>query len=227
MTPGPAVGDDIAAGPASGAGRGALLLAGAVLLGALVLNQLDGPPPGSVTAGTTRTTEARDDTAATSTTAPTPTVPLRTPREVKVLVANASGVSKAGATVKEKLRVLNYNTPAPTNAKQINVPAFIYYATPDFQREAQELAKILNVPLTQVQVMPTPPPVADLLGANVLILVGPQLAQQVAASPATTAPAGGTATTAKPGTATTAKPGGTATTASTGGSRATTTTARP
>lgn len=204
MRPGHAAGDE--ATPGSAAGRGVLLLAVAVVVGAFVLNQLDEPPPGSgVTAATSRTTEARG--AATTTTAAPPAAPLRTPREVTVLVANASGVSKAGATVKERLRPLNYNTLAPTNAKQINVPALIHFV-PDFQREANKLAEILGVPLTQVQPMPAPPPVANLMGAHVLILVGPQLAQQSAATATTAPPAGGT--TRPPGTTattgTTAKP---------------------
>jgi len=96
------------------------------------------------------------------------------------------------------------------------------YFNPGFDREARVVAQLLGLPDSAVQAMPTPPPVSDTRGADVIVVVGPDLAKQgnptPATSPATTIhrtppttahavtpTTAHTATTAKPATPTTVK----------------------
>jgi hypothetical protein len=51
----------------------------------------------------------------------------------------------------------------------------VYY-TEGFQAEAQAVAASLGAPAEAVQPMPTPPPVADIQGAQVLVVLGPDIA---------------------------------------------------
>lgn len=209
---------------ASGAtGRGLVLLAIALVIGILLLNKVDSAE--QVVAGDQTEIGDDDDGAAaadsttTTSVGPTSTTkPLAAPRDIIVLVANASGVNKAGAKVKDQLAPSGYNLLSPATAKT-NVPASVVHFQPDFQREAEQLATVLALPKEAVKPMPNPVPVADLKAAKLLVLVGPDLANRAPA-----APAGGTSTTAKAGTATTARPGGATTTTTVRG--ATTTTAR-
>lgn len=175
------------------AGRGAVLLTVAVVLGIVLLNAADDPRPDRVTAA-----GPDDDTSDTTTTlvAPTTTVvtvPLRPPPEVKVLAANATSVKGVARKVTDQLKAGGYNVLSPTDAKPAAASAV--YFTGDYQREAETLAAALGLPTTVVAALPVPPPLTDARGANVVVLVGPELAQRVSGTTATTATATSTATT--------------------------------
>ena len=59
----------------------------------------------------------------------------------------------------------------------------VYY-TPPVQAEARAIATILGV--AAVQPMPSPSPIRDLRGADVLVMAGPDLAQKAGAGTTTT-----------------------------------------
>ena len=183
--------------------RGAGLLAVAVILGIVLLRNGGGDPYSRAlrTVGSpTPEVTVRPPTATTI------TVPVRAPSDVKVLPANGTSVSGAGLTTFNRLKQAGYNvlaasnTTAPANASAV-------FFNPGFDREARVVAQLLGLPDSAVQAMPTPPPVSDTRGADVIVVVGPDLAKQgnptPATSPVTTAHRA-TATTARPATPTTA-----------------------
>lgn len=154
--------------------RGAVLIVLAVILGSVLLSKgiqdgsvLDiGGKPGDQASGaeTTTTTIAPGET--TTTTLPPP----RPPNEVKVLVLNGSGKSGVAARATEQLQAVNYNALSPENAPA-GVPTTTVYYVEGYQSDAQAIAGALGV-TTPVAAMPTPPPTADIRGANVVVVLG-------------------------------------------------------
>lgn len=217
---------------AGGAGaRGLALLAVALLIGIVLLNATDADPPGStvVARGDSDTADGTDDDDAdgegtpASTTAPvavTTTLPVRAPKDVKVIVANASPTRGAAGTASDKLKPLGFNVLAPSNAVATNDTTVFF--VPGFDRDAAAVASALGLAPTTVKPIGTPPPF-DTKGANVAIVLGATDAARLFTAP------GATTTTAAPGaTTTTAKPAaGGASTSTTAAPAATTTTKKP
>lgn len=170
------------------AGRGVLLLAVAAALGIVLYQGVDDVPPGARVAAGDRPAERPVRDGTTTTVAPevtTTTVPLKEPKDVKVLVANGTTVKGLGGRITDRLRTAGgYNTLAPTNAPAAQASTVFYVS--GFQREAAALAESLGLPPTAVKPMPTPPPLPDLRGANVLVVVGPDLAEAPATAGSTT-----------------------------------------
>ena len=231
MKPGQFAASDGSFGRSAGAAglRGMLLLAVAVLIGVVLLNATDNDPPGTeVRAGAATENDDNEDGeeasgGPTTTVGPTTTTAaLRPPGEVKVVVANASGVDGVAKKAGDELKAKSYNVLSPTNSPA-KVEATVVYGIAGYERDAQGVAVALGLPPAQAKPMPSPAPIADLRTAQVLVMVGPELANRLggaAASTTTTAAAGATTTTAKA--ATTAS-----TTATTAAPAATTTTKKP
>lgn len=203
MRPGRYAAADGSLGRSAGAamGRGVLLLALALVIGVVLLNATDEEPPGTTVSSSSRQQgeSAGGDGATTTTAAPTTTVaPLRAPKDVKVIVANASEVKGAAGRASEVLKTAGYNALAPTNATA--TPASAVYFTGGFDREAAALASALQLPGTAVKALPSPSPVPDLKTANVLVVLGADAASRFAATGTT---AGATTTTAPAAAATT------------------------
>jgi hypothetical protein len=161
--------------------RGIVLIAVAVVVGFVLLSSGlddDGEEVSAVGEEETTTTTAEDGSTGTtaSTTATTSAVP-KPPNEVRVLVANGSGVAGAAGTLAEQLAAKNYIGLEPKNAAQ-NVPTTIVYFAEGFQREAAAVATAIGADPATVQAMPNPPPVApgDLQDAHVIVVLGPDLA---------------------------------------------------
>lgn len=173
-------------------GRGLLLLAVALVLGLLLLNRVDAPAEDEQQVRSGDTEETTTTTAARSTTT---TAPMRAPKDVKVLSANGTSVKGAGGRVKDKLLAAGYNALAATDTTAPAQGSAVYYAA-GFEREAAVVAQLLSVAPSAVLALPATPPVADLKGAEVVVVIGPDLA---AANP-------------PPSTTTTAKPASTTTT---------------
>ena len=208
MRPGRYAAADGSLGRSAGAamGRGILLLAVALLIGVVLLNATDDDPPGS-TLSSGRTAGSGDDgggegrrgSSATTTTlvATTTTAATRAPRDVKVIVANASDVKGAAGRATDVLKAAGYNALAPTNSPA--VPASAVYFTGGYDREAAVVASALQLPGPSVRALPAPSPVADLKTANVLVILGgdaaPRFAGTTAGSTTTSAPAASTTTT--------------------------------
>lgn len=173
------------------AGRAAMLLGVAVLLGLLLLNTSDAEAPRL----TTRTTlDESGPTVPGDEDEPIDSAPTaRPPGEVKVLSANATRTEGAAGRITEKLRLAGYLVVPPTDAPRQD--ATVIHFTPGYEVEAQIIAEVLGVPLPSVRPMPTPTPIPDVRDAHVLVLVGPELANP--ATPTSSAPAGATSSTTR------------------------------
>lgn len=161
------------------AARGVILVAVAVVIGVLLLRDDDSSTTqvavGSATAadvddGTVQPDADGDDTEVTTTST---TAPPRDPAEVKVLVANGSGVDGAAGGTTDALEALGYVTGTPDNAER--VPTTVVYYTTGFEAEAQALAAAIGASPESVTPMPAVAPVDDLQLANVLVHLGPDL----------------------------------------------------
>jgi hypothetical protein len=213
MRPGRYAADDGSfARSAGGAGaRGLVLLALALLIGIVLLNATDADPPGTsvsarggsdTTSGNGSKSDASGEKTTTTAAAPTTTLPARAPKDVKVIVANASSVKGAAANAKKMLDPPGYNNLAPTNAAAVAETSVFF--VPGYDRDAAAIATLLGLPATTVKAMPAPAPF-DTKGANVAVLIGADHGPKFAAAPAagattttTAAAAAATTTTKKP-----------------------------
>lgn len=161
--------------PAQGSvARGAILVVIAVIIGVLLLRDEDSSAT-QLSVGTDTPATSVGDGDGSSATSSTTTLAPRPPSQVKVLVANGSSVNGAAGTQTDQLEALGYVTATPTNASE-RVPASIVYYTAGFEAEARQLAETLGLADTAVQMLPAVAPVDDLQLANVLLVIGPDLA---------------------------------------------------
>lgn len=162
--------------------RGAILVAVAVVIGVLLLRDDDAVTTqvavgsdsvGEIDDGATIDEGGEEGEDDSTTTTPT-TEAARPPAEVKVLVANGSGVNGAAGGTTDALGALGYVTATPANAER--VPETVVYYTTGFEAEAAALAAAIGAPAEAVTPMPPVAPVDDLQLANVLVHLGPDLA---------------------------------------------------
>lgn len=182
--------------------RGALLLLVALVVGVVLLQNVDSGPsalPSGETAAASDTTLAvgSDTTVADGTPiASTTTLLQRAPNLVKVLIVNGSGKNRAAARVKSFLGSSGYDFVDPRDAKASNYADRVSY-TPGFEAEATAIGALLGLaaesigPLPAEQTVKTPP---DVPAFDVQIMVGQELAtkyanQPLTATTATTLPA--------------------------------------
>ncbi len=100
----------------------------------------------------------------------TPTT--RPPSEVKVLVANGSGVQGAAGAATATLLGTGYNALSPVNGEPQSETR-IYFEV-GFDADAQAVAQLLSAGPDRLAPMIDPPPGGvDLRGANILVLLGP------------------------------------------------------
>lgn len=162
--------------------RGMVLIAAAVVLGLFLLRAIDdssspvstGPGETASTAGGGGDTTAPPAEGEGSTTTETPP---RQPAEVTVRVANASGVQGAAGAKTEQLAGLGYKTVAETNGpegQQIEATQVLF--SEGFDREGVAVAEALTLPAENAVALPAQPPV-DLGGAQILVLLGTDIAQ--------------------------------------------------
>lgn len=177
------------------AGRAAALLAVAVVSGVVLLNAADDAPEPRVAAGGD-TTSTPSTPAETTTTVgvTTTTVPARAPKEVKVLSGNGTDVKGSARKATDLLRAAGYNVLAPVDVEKKVTSTSIYFAA-GYEREAQAVASLLALGADVVKSLPAPPPIPDVRGANVLVIVGPELAARVVGTPTTATTRAGTAST--------------------------------
>ena len=159
--------------------RGVVLVVLAVVIGLLLLRD-DDSGTAQVAVGTDGSgevdepTDGGDDSDDPTTSTTTTTAAPRPPSEVKVLVANGSGTNGAAGGATEALEALGYVTGTPANAER--VPATVIYYTDGYQPEAEALAEAIGAAATTVTPMPAVAPVDDLQLANILVVIGPDLA---------------------------------------------------
>jgi LytR cell envelope-related transcriptional attenuator len=155
--------------------RGVVLVAVAVVLGFFVLRAVDdtgGGPSVSEPEATAADPGAGEDAGPDATEPPPPTT--RPPGEVTVLVANASGVTGAAGAQTEMIAGAGYATVGATDAPQPSDTTQVLAAA-GYEADAAALATAIGAPAEAVQQMPEPPPV-ELGGAQVLIILGTDLA---------------------------------------------------
>jgi len=161
-------------------GKALVLVVLAVVIGVVCANVGSRPvvdtgaAPSSPTSTTTPTTLAGHPVPTTTTTAPSPAV--------KVVVANGGTVTGAAAFFTAKLDAKGWSTLTPTNATSVSASA-LYYAPGD-QGQADTIAVSLGLSPTVVHPIATVTPVTGITGADVVLIVGPDLSAQV--TPTTT-----------------------------------------
>lgn len=123
---------------------------------------------------TTTTSEGRAGRPGLTTTT---TAPMHPRGEVTVLALNASGVPTRGDDLNTSLTGAGYKVVPPEQAPA-PVPNSTVYWTPGYEREARALADALLVPVEIAAApMPDPPLVPDLKQANVVVVLGQDLAR--------------------------------------------------
>lgn len=161
--------------------RGIALIVAAVLLGVILLNATDAPEPLTVSSDESPevTTEAPSGGNPTTTVvAPvgsdtTGPAAARPPAEVTVLVANGAQVQGAASKLSTQIAGGGFTMTSPANAAP--VPTSSVYFAEGYEADARAVAALLT-PAPPVALMPSPPPVDDLRGAQVVVVQGPELA---------------------------------------------------
>ena len=200
-------------------GRGIVLLGVALAIGVYLLSRANVGTVVRASSGVTTTTGATRSAGTSPAARATTTVPLRSPSAVKVIVANGTDVRGAASRVGQELITAHYNVLSPTDASSPAKQSAVYFAA-GYGPEAGAVAQALQLPSAAAQPLPNPPPVKALGGANVVVIVGPELAGRVTTP--TSAPAS-TTTTHRASTSTTTRA---STTSSTRAPTTTTTTKR-
>jgi hypothetical protein len=157
--------------------RGAVLIAAAVLLGIVLLGKgLDsgfvntGDDAGSVGSGDS----GDGGTSETGPTTPDGTPVTRPPAEVTVWVLNGGGPTGTATNGTQLVANAGYATVGAANAPE-DVPQSTIYYVEGYQADAAAVAALLGFPVDRVVALPNPPPVpnADLQGATVVAVLGP------------------------------------------------------
>ena len=131
----------------------------------------------SATGGNGRRHRAAEATTTTTVHAGTSTTTTSIARSsVKVQVANGSTTAGVATTVTQQLQTLGWDTLPPVNASS-TVPASVVYYAANRKPEALEIATELKLAATAVQPLTTSVPVANASGDDVVVVVGPDLAQ--------------------------------------------------
>lgn len=180
-------------------GRGLAVIVVAVVLGVLIVHSWRSPgsaasPPGGLGSPTTSTTVVTlPRTTSTTTTTPH--------GQVKVLVANGSTTDGVATGYTTALQRAGWSMLAPTNTKTSSPPlasSSVYYAANE-RPQADTVAEALGLPLSAVYPISPATPVADVTGADVVVVIGSDLAAKT--PPSTVPPT--TTTTAPKSTTTT------------------------
>jgi hypothetical protein len=170
-----------------------------VLLGLILLQKVD---TGRGTGTQVRATP--DDPAVVTTTSlARVTTTTRAASAVKVLVANGTSTDGVAGSAQRVIAQNGYNALAAVDAtaaaKAAKRQTIVYYAA-GYEPEARKIGQLLGLGanLPPISPVPNPLPVADLKGANVLVLIGPDYAtKQPGATTTSTAAASASTTTTR------------------------------
>jgi hypothetical protein len=172
--------------PAASGGRGRafpvvralIVLVAFVVATVLLLGVIHPTSESTVSSSSTATTRPPHSVATTTTTPPS---------RVPVLVANASDVTGAAAAVSTKLQAGGWDLLPPTNASARVTASNVYYVAGQ-QQPAEAIAASLKLPASAVVPYTTSAPITSIETAEVLVVVGPDLA--AAAGPVTSSTTG-------------------------------------
>lgn len=190
MSPGTHAAEDGSFSRSAGiqAGRAAVLIGVAFIIGFLLLHRVPGGVSDSVGAGsgsqaslpTLPTLPSQSGGRAPASTVSLPasgsatTSTTKAPKDVKVLVANGTTTAGLASQVTESLRTKGYTTLTPTDTSAHVTTSMVYFE-PGYGSDAAALATKLGLAASAVSAMPTPSPVPALGTANVLVVAGPNL----------------------------------------------------
>jgi hypothetical protein len=162
--------------PRANPARGVALIATAVIVGFFLLRNWDGSSAGGSELVTSEagSGDQAGDGATTTTAQPATTVAARPPTEVTVRVMNATSVVGAAGNQSEMLQQNGYKAVEPDDAGQMLDTTKILYAA-GYEREAAELARAINSPPDGLEALANPPQI-DPAGANLVVLLGKDLA---------------------------------------------------
>jgi len=190
-------------------GRAAMVLIVFIIATAVSLRYVHpATPSSSAASATTATTRA-----GTGTTAPAghPTTTTTPPSKVPVVVANGSNVSGAAGSISTELQAAGWQILPAENATS-NVSASVVYYVAGLQPSAAAIAKFLGIPTSGVQPLTSAAPVGAVGTAQVVVVVGPDVASKIGQTTTTTTrPVATTATTRARSTTTTTRPATTTT----------------
>jgi hypothetical protein len=168
---------------------GVILVAFALLIGVVLLAK-GFHDDGGLTNTAARSDQGSDSGNGQGFDVPTTTTTLAPvdPATIKVLVANASGTKSGARQVADFLGTKGYTGVQVGNAP--NQVQSVVYVTAGKAAEGQAVAAALGLDPALVSAMPVTPPVNDLKGADVLVVIGTdgKLADPAAATATTAAP---------------------------------------
>jgi len=121
----------------------------------------------------------------TTTTRPVPTTTTIPAKRVPVMVANATTVPGAAAAVSAKLEPGGWDLLPPVDATAQLPTSSVYYLA-GFEPEAKSIATTLGLPDSVVLPYTTSAPISSIGAAQVLVMVGPALADAAVAATTTT-----------------------------------------
>jgi hypothetical protein len=190
-------------------GRAAIILIIFIIATAVSLRYVHpATPASSAASATTATTRAGTGTTTPAghptTTTTTTTTP---PSKVPVVVANGSNVSGAAGSISTQLQAAGWQILPAENATS-NVSASVVYYVAGLQPSAAAIAKFLGIPTSGVQPLTSAAPVGAVGTAQVVVVVGPDVASkigQTTTTTTTTRPVATTTTTKAHSTTTTTK----------------------
>lgn len=103
-------------------------------------------------------------------------VDLRSPNEVRVLVANSTGEPGAAAQVANKLVALGYLALPPTNTDApAGLAKSLLYVAEGYEDDAVAIAEVVGLEQPRLSEMADEPPVNDPLDAHIIIVLGEDL----------------------------------------------------
>lgn len=165
---------------ANTAARGAVVVIVAVLLGVWILTKIDSSTAVDAGGGGTSSTTTVATTVPTTAAAPATTAVDKA--SFTVIVANASGTSGAAGRKSDAMKADGYQVAEPVTNQTKSDTTTIFYLS-GYEAAAQNVAAYLNI--SDIQPMPTPPPV-DLGQAQVLVNLGRDIASEAATQVTTT-----------------------------------------
>jgi len=162
--------------------KGLVIIGGAVLVGLAVFASFGTPT--TATGGSPPDTEASRTKVTVPVTVPevtTTSMPLRDPKDVKIVVANGTSTSGGSKKVIEALKPACFAVQLPVDAiakvKAEKRPTTTVYSTPGYEREAAQITTRLGLQTTANAALPPdlPIPKTGVPTYNVLVLVGQDL----------------------------------------------------
>ena len=171
-------------------GRGLAIVIVAVVIGVLLLpSATRAPLPAAAVSSGTTTTLAPGKTASHGHQSSTTTSTTVAPASIHVLVANATTVNGVAGAVTTFLASKGFGTLTATNAL-LKVTASEIFTVGGATADTQAVATALGLPASSIEPAASAAPVATITGANVVVIVGADLAARFTPGATTTTRAG-------------------------------------